>query len=354
MGSPACSSSDFGVSVVVKNGGSPVISVVIPTLNAETTIGKCLDAALAQSLSGVEIIVVDGGSKDRTVEIVKERSCRVIVDDAASGPAHGRNRGVAETTGDIVLFVDADVVLAPDVAERVLDCLAAHPDASGVNGVYEPEPANDPASPFDRYMALRKFCNFSGFRTFTHITTACGAIRRSVFDEVGGFDVQFVEMEDIELGYRVTEHYTILLDPEVRCRHFFRPFHQVARRYFKRTLYWLALFGRTRRFGSGITSRGRGIGAMCALAGILMLAIAVFQREPVLAIGSGLLLVPFVVSNHAFYLAAFRREGDVFLIYCITTSLALACVAATATLLYPLIGPSFTTTGPGGGQVHDE
>lgn len=342
------------MSAVVEKEDSPAIAIIIPTLNAETTIRKCLDAVLAQTLSGIEIIVVDGGSTDRTVEIVKERSCRVVVDDAAPGPAHGRNRGVAETTGDIVLFVDADVVLATDVASRVMDDLVADPDAAGVNGVYEPEPANDPASPFDRYMALRKFCNFSGFRTFTHITTACGAIRRTVFEEVGGFDERFVEMEDIELGYRVTEHHTILLDPEVRCRHFFRPFTQVARRYFRRTLYWLALFGRTRRFGSGITSRGRGVGAICALAGVLLLAIAVLLREPVLAIGASLLLVPFVVSNRAFYAAAFRREGDVFLIYCIATSLALACVAATATLLYPLIGPSFRTIGHGGGPAHDE
>ncbi len=342
------------MSVVVEKEGSPVISIVIPTLNAEMTIGKCLDAALAQSLSGVEIIVVDGGSTDRTVEIARERSCRVVVDDAAPGPAHGRNRGVAETTGDIIFFVDADVVLSPDAAVRVMDDLVADPDAAGVNGLYEPEPANDPASPFDRYMALRKFSNFSGFRTFTHITTACGAIRRSVFDDVGGFDVRFVEMEDIELGFRVTEHHTILLDPEVRCRHFFRPFPQVARRYFRRTLYWLALFGRTRRFGSGITSRGRGIGAMCALTGLLLLVIAAVVREHTLAIVGIVLLVPFVLSNRAFYAAAFRREGDVFLIYCIATSLALACAAATATLLYPLIGPSFTASGPGGGLAHDE
>ncbi len=342
------------MSAVVETEDTSVISIVIPTLNAEATLGKCLDAALAQTFSGIEIIVVDGGSTDRTVEIAQERSCRVIVDDAAPGPAHGRNRGVAETTGKIILFVDADVVLAPDAAARVVDDLATDPDAAGVNGVYEQEPANDPASPFDRYMALRKFCNFSGFRTFTHITTACGAIRRSVFDEVGGFDVRFVEMEDIELGYRVTERYKILLDQDVRCRHFFRPFPQVARRYFRRTLYWLALFGRTRRFGSGITSRGRGIGAICALAGILSLIVAAVLREPALIIGGVLLLVPFVLSNRAFYAAAFQREGDVFLIYCVATSLALACVAATATLLYPLKGPSFTISGPGGGPAHDK
>ena len=93
---------------------------------------------------------------------------------------------------------------------------------------------------------------------------------------------------------------------------------------------------------------------MCALAGTILILIAMLLQETVLAIVGPMLLFPFVLSNRAFYVAAFRREGDVFLIYCIATSLALACVAASATLLYPLIGPSFNTTGPGGGSAHDE
>lgn len=111
-----------------------MISVIIPAYNAVETITKCLDALRHQTYTDVEVIVVDDGSKDATVEIVRayaRKWNRVhLIEKANGGAPSARNRGLKESTGELVLFCDADVVHKPDALQKLAHALEKHPDAS--------------------------------------------------------------------------------------------------------------------------------------------------------------------------------------------------------------------------------
>ena len=92
----------------------PTISVVIPCYNAERYIAATIDSVLAQEHAGLELIVVDDGSKDGSVELVRRLFPQVRIErQANAGVAAARNRGIALATGDYIAFVDADDIWLP-------------------------------------------------------------------------------------------------------------------------------------------------------------------------------------------------------------------------------------------------
>ncbi len=94
-----------------------MLSIIIPALNEEDHLPSLLDSIKEQKFSDYEIIVADAGSKDKTVEIAKKYGCRIV---KGGLPAEGRNNGAKEAKGDLLLFLDADVVLPPMVLTNVL------------------------------------------------------------------------------------------------------------------------------------------------------------------------------------------------------------------------------------------
>jgi len=102
-----------------------MISIIIPTLNEETFLPKLLDSLVTQTQKDFEVIVVDGSSKDKTVELAHSFSAnlpnlQVIVSNKASLPLQ-RNLGAKNAIGDWLVFVDADSILMPYFIERILN-----------------------------------------------------------------------------------------------------------------------------------------------------------------------------------------------------------------------------------------
>lgn len=100
------------------NENSPIISVCIPTYNSESTIANCLKSIIDQSFLNYEIIVVDGGSSDRTTEIVKNFGARVINDK--NSLLEARVIGILEARGQFILLLDSDQILLQSSLERCL------------------------------------------------------------------------------------------------------------------------------------------------------------------------------------------------------------------------------------------
>ena len=88
----------------------PKISVIIPTYNSERTIEKCLISILSQTYPHLEVVIVDGGSMDRTISICKNFSVKIIK-SKQNIVGLSRQIGVEESTGDICAFIDSDVIL---------------------------------------------------------------------------------------------------------------------------------------------------------------------------------------------------------------------------------------------------
>src|SRR6185369_16516199 len=101
----------------------------------------CLEALAGSRMRPGEIVVVDDGpSTDGTADIARSRGARVIATARRLGPGGARNAGVAVSTGEVVVFVDADVCVRPDAIGLLAAELDAHPEADAVFGSYDASP----------------------------------------------------------------------------------------------------------------------------------------------------------------------------------------------------------------------
>src|SRR5512141_947607 len=114
---------------------SPAISVVIPAFNSAAFVRDAIASVRGQTVPVAEIIVVDDGSTDDTEQACRSCAANVhYVFQRNRGPAAARNRGIAESHGEFVAFLDADDLWVSDKIARQLRALAAHPDAALVAG----------------------------------------------------------------------------------------------------------------------------------------------------------------------------------------------------------------------------
>ncbi|MGI2335041.1 MAG: TIGR04283 family arsenosugar biosynthesis glycosyltransferase [Dehalogenimonas sp.] len=161
-------------------------TVVIPTLNEEFFIRRCINAVRI-ALPSAEIIVTDGGSNDQTLRIAKECGVRLI--RAATGRGPQCNSGAASATGDVILFLHADTLLPPDAGEYLHDLFSNTKVKIGTFSLY-----------FDHKHWLLMLISFYTSRHHGKIRfgDACITVRKDFFNLIGGFPNQRL-FEDLEL-----------------------------------------------------------------------------------------------------------------------------------------------------------
>ncbi len=200
---------------------SITISIVIPVYNGGESFSKCL-ASIRDSLSPMdEVIVVSDGDTDGSWEVAQAFGAKVFRLPTPGGPARARNVGAKAAQGDILFFVDADVTLHGDTLNLIEQQFEQSPELAALIGSYDDAPG---AKNF-----LSQYKNL--FHHYTHQMSsevaftfwgACGAIRRSVFQAIGGFDESYRKpcIEDIELGYRLKRAgYSIRLCKNIQVKH---------------------------------------------------------------------------------------------------------------------------------------
>src|SRR5262249_13957570 len=101
--------------------GEPKITAIMPAYNCRALISRSLPPLLQMQWRGeiYEVVVVDDGSTDGTAEIAASLGARVILSEQRRGPAHARNHGACESRGEILWFIDADVVARSDAARKI-------------------------------------------------------------------------------------------------------------------------------------------------------------------------------------------------------------------------------------------
>jgi len=113
---------------------SPLVSIIIPCYNAERWVKQSIQSALDQTYSPVEIIVIDDGSTDQSLEVVKSFGDKITWETGPNrGANHARNRGLDLAKGNYLQFLDADDYLLPEKIERQMKVLPA----SGADVIYE-------------------------------------------------------------------------------------------------------------------------------------------------------------------------------------------------------------------------
>jgi len=175
----------------------PLVSVVIPTFNGARFIADGVKNVLAQDYPALEIIIVDDGSLDDTAEAVARLPVDVrYLRQANAGASSARNRGIRDTSGEFVAFLDVDDQWPVGNLERLVDHMAAHPELDVVHG-YAQILRLDPRT--ERY-------EFEGNpRESFPFYIGAGLYRRHVFERVGLFDTELKFAEDTDWYQRAEE-----------------------------------------------------------------------------------------------------------------------------------------------------
>ncbi|HYU21441.1 MAG TPA: glycosyltransferase family 2 protein [Chloroflexota bacterium] len=183
----------------------PAISVVIPVYNSAPMLQRCLEGLWQSRGVAWECIVVDDGCTDESVAVAREWGAQVVrTEQPRSGPGRARNLGAQAASAPLLCFVDADVVVRPDTLAQFVMLFASDPQLAAAFGSYDDRPAAPDLLSQYRNL-LHHFVHQSGREAASTFWAGCGAIKRSVFLTLGGFDPSYARpsIEDIELGYRL-------------------------------------------------------------------------------------------------------------------------------------------------------
>jgi hypothetical protein len=295
------------------------ISVIVPVFNNAADLRECIAALARITTPECEILVVDDCSTDESAAVAAELGARVVMLGHNSGPATARNRGARLATGEILFFVDADVVVADGVVARVAAAFAEDPDLAAVFGSYDSKPRATGVVSCFRNLLHHYTHQTANSEAFT-FWAGCGAIRRRAFESVGGFDERWTRpsIEDIELGYRLRDAgHRIRLDRDLLCTHLKRWTlgSMVRTDLVARAIPWTRLILQQQAAPRDLNLRSdqRVSVALVAVAG-LSLAAAPFQIEALLV--AALALGAIAAINLPFYRFLSHQRGAVFALAC--------------------------------------
>ncbi len=206
-----------------------LFSVVVAALNSEKTLGQTLSSLFSNVVSAgeFEVIVVDNGSEDRTVEVAKKYPVKLF-SCAKRGQGAARNVGVSEASGEVICFTDSDIVVPRNWLETILGFFGSHPLADGVGGPVL-APLNGHLNSLQKlegevYARTHYFPAGMVKSTFGDpvgsLYSANCAYRRDVFVSFGGFDESVLDAVDIDLCWRlILKGKCLMFNPEMKVVH---------------------------------------------------------------------------------------------------------------------------------------
>jgi cellulose synthase/poly-beta-1,6-N-acetylglucosamine synthase-like glycosyltransferase len=292
----------------------PTLSVIVPVYNGSKTIRECLDALFASSFREFEVIVVDDGSDDGAHRIVAEYPCQTIA-QANAGPGAARNAGARAARGQILFFLDADILVKPDSLAQIVATFAARPDVGALFGSFGTH--TTPGNFVTVYKNLQH--HYTHQTASENAATFCGgfgAVRRQVFESIGGFHPPHRFLEDIEIGYRLhVAGVAILLCKEIQfthCKHYTLR-SLVLSDLHGRAVPWTRLMLAKRLFRNDLNTRTHNVLSVpCAIA-IPLAILPALLGHPVAAVVSAMLLVGvFAFLNRDFLSFLARTVSVVF------------------------------------------
>jgi glycosyltransferase involved in cell wall biosynthesis len=262
-----------------------VLSAIVPATDRPATLARCVEALRAADEPPDEVIVVEEPSR--------------------AGPAEARNRGAARARGDVLLFVDADVLVHRDAVARVRARLRDDPGLAGVFGSYDAEPAAPGLVSRFRNL-LHHQVHQEGAGPALTFWAGLGALRRDAFEPFDAGRFRRASIEDVELGLRLTAAGAGgELDPRIRETHLkaWTLGGMLRTDLLDRGVPWVELALRTRSFPPTLNLGRR---HRLSAAASLGLAAGVAARRPGLALPAAAVLL---TANRDFYALLALRLG---------------------------------------------
>jgi len=303
-----------------------LVSIIIPVYNNKELLNKCIESLKNSDYQKKEIIVVDDAS-DTDLKSILENNIKYYRLESQSGPAAARNLGASRAKGDILLFLDSDIVIRPDTISKIASIFSKDTDLSAVFGSYDDDPyEKDFLSQYKNL--VHHFVHQNGKNDASTFWAGCGAIKNEVFSEIGGFDQEKFKtssIEDIELGYRLKSNgYKILLDKTLQVKHLkkWSIKNYLSAEIFRRAIPWSRLILETGNFHSDLNLKiSDRISAFLAwiisfVTGFLIVGLFINGIKLIFIELSILLFLSilFLVLNYKFYKFLLVNRGFLFLI----------------------------------------
>lgn len=195
----------------------PLVSIVIPAYNCEKTIAETLDSVFQQTYRNIQIIVVNDGSTDRTLDVISHYSNRItLITKTNGGVADARNVGMRMAGGEFISFCDADDVWAPQKIEQQIIYLQKHPDVGMVycgwhvwnpvaNGVYMvPADFKNPVGNMQIINPALSGWIYHKLLLDCYCLTSTVLIRKQVVEQIGWFETSLKCGEDYDYWLRAS------------------------------------------------------------------------------------------------------------------------------------------------------
>jgi len=256
------------------------ISIVIPNRNGAATIGACLDAACASRHGRFEVVVVDDGSEDASVDVIRRFPCRLVRLAERGGVSKARNAGARAAAGDLLLFIDNDCLLAPDALSAAEAACGGRVDLV-VGGTYTPVPADCDFFSFFQSVFIHHFETKRPAPDY--VAAHAMVIDAGLFRRSGGFvEDSFIgvaaSVEDVELSHRLRRAgCELAMSRALRVTHVFRfSLRRSLANAVRKARYWTmySLANRDLLADSGTASRELKANVVLALAQALLVASA--------------------------------------------------------------------------------
>jgi glycosyltransferase involved in cell wall biosynthesis len=204
------------------------ISVIIPTYNRASLIARAVDSVLSQTLNDFEVIIIDDGSKDNTKEVLQQYEGKIkYIYQNNGGISKARNRGIQESVGKYIAFLDSDDYWAPkklEVQTKVLDenprvgiVYARMPIVNEHGDILGMKPNGVSGKNFQELL-----------RVWGDLPTSSVMTRRECFDRVGVFDDDLPPMEDIDMWLRIAHSYDLYEVEGKVLAYYWRHDHQIT------------------------------------------------------------------------------------------------------------------------------
>ena len=171
------------------------VSIIIPVYNAEKTIERCLKSVfeLNYPKDRLEIMVIDDGSVDRTLKIIKSLFDEVkIVRKKRGGAASAQNVGIKNSSGEIILNIDSDAYITKEFLSTAIKEFD-DPQVGIVGGFLKPAPTKSFWAKMSGYESEERAFRKASSKYVHHMTTTCTAYRKRMFKEIGYFDEFFTQ-----------------------------------------------------------------------------------------------------------------------------------------------------------------
>lgn len=317
---------------------SLLFSIIIPNYNKADNISALLSSIYNDyPYNDFEVIFMDDASTDISVEEARCFPARIFVSESNLGPATLRNMAVKEASGEYLLFMDSDVILAPDTLVNFRNlCLTRKFDA--VLGLEVLPPVID--NWIGNYRTLQIQDNWGEYRTKETTAeawgTTFGAMRRNLFNNIGGFNESYkgADVEDHELAAHMHGKQVILVAPNLAYRHSYPSAIELMKKQFRRASQ-MVKFKKKVLFTHSLYGWRFKISHLLAVAVFAGSLASIFDYHLLYFVIAAL----FLRAGSSFYLLseALKMKGFVFAVYCFAISLIMSLCIVTGALYGKLL-----------------